>query len=145
MTLMIDQGGPHVRLRDAAHILLAMARLAHPRDLQGVTIGITAVGQHANLKASAIPIGDLVGRDGQAVSGRDHHRHGRLGPCPSITGLNRWLVTAVDIGVEGWLTDKSQPHYFSSRFLVFKAETGLTTHGILLFGCHGGFGVRFTA
>ncbi len=44
-----------------------------------------------------------------------------------------------------WLTDKSQPHYFSSRFLVLKAETGLATHGILLFRCHRGFGVRFTA
>ncbi len=47
--------------------------------------------------------------------------------------------------VYGWLTDKSQPHYFSSRFLVLKAETGLATHGILLFRCHRGFGVRFTA
>jgi hypothetical protein len=44
-----------------------------------------------------------------------------------------------------WLTDKTQPPDFSSRFLVFKDETRLATHGLLLFRCHGGFGVRFTA
>lgn len=70
-------------------------------DLQGVAIGITVVGQRANLKASAIQIGDIVERDGQAVIGMDHHRHGRLGPCPSIAGLKRELITAVDIGVGG--------------------------------------------
>ena len=101
MPLMIDQDGPYMSLRDAAHILLAMARLAHPRDLQGVAIGITVVGQHANLKASAIQIGGIIERDGQAVTGRDHHRHGRLGPCLSIAGLKRELATAVDIGVGG--------------------------------------------
>ncbi len=51
----------------------------------------------------------------------------------------------IDIWPVTWLTDKSQPHYFSSRFLVLKAGTGLATHGILLFRCHSGFGVRFTA
>ncbi len=54
-------------------------------------------------------------------------------------------VAAVNVQGQTWLTDKSQPHYFSSRFLVLKAETGLATHGILLFRCHRGFGVRFTA
>ncbi len=56
-----------------------------------------------------------------------------------LIGALDWIVS------QRWLTDKSQPHYFSSRFLVLKAETGLATHGILLFRCHRGFGVRFTA
>ncbi len=60
-------------------------------------------------------------------------------PSPDHTNARFILM------LSAWLTDKSQPHYFSSRFLVLKAETGLATHGILLFRCHRGFGVRFTA
>jgi hypothetical protein len=48
-----------------------MARLAHPRDLQEVAIGITVVGQHGHLKASAIQIGGIVERNGRAVTGMD--------------------------------------------------------------------------
>ncbi len=31
----------------------------------------------------------------------DHHQHGRLGPCLSIAGLERSLVTAMYIGFGG--------------------------------------------
>ncbi len=70
---------------------------------------------------------------------------------PDTASVDRLILMAhqyapeLNQGAKRWLTDKSQPHYFSSRFLVLKAETGLATHGILLFRCHRGFGVRFTA
>jgi meso-butanediol dehydrogenase/(S,S)-butanediol dehydrogenase/diacetyl reductase len=44
-----------------------------------------------------------------------------------------------------WLTDKTQPPDFSSCLLVFENKTRLATCRLLLLGCHGRFGVRFTA
>ena len=44
-----------------------------------------------------------------------------------------------------WLTDKTQPPDFSSRFLVFENKTRLATCRLLLLGGHSRFGVRFAA
>ena len=64
---------------------------------------------------------------------------------PFQGAYEKFLEITSHLSAKAWLTDKIQPPDFSSCLLVFENKTRLATCRLLLLGCHGRFGVRFTA